>query len=143
MLRRNFFRMKFYDLEWLAKKCGTDNKYEITAKIAAEARRESEEATQKDKEKNDDKENPVNELFISKVLLEIENDTSPISVNYTPPQFLPTKEEIEQAAEAKSEEENRISNENEAELNEINTEEEEDEEENENEEDETQETSDE
>ena len=72
--------MKFYDLEWLAKKCGTDNKYEITAKIAAEARRESEEELNEK-----DKDNPSNELFISKVLSEIENDTSPISVDYVPP----------------------------------------------------------
>ncbi len=68
--------MKFYDLEWLAKKCGTDNKYEITTKVSAEARRESEEFTF-------DKNNPdANERFISNVLSEIENDTSPISVNY-------------------------------------------------------------
>ena len=51
--------MKFYDLEWLAEKCGTENKYEITAKIAAEARRESEEASL-------EKGNPVNERYISK-----------------------------------------------------------------------------
>lgn len=30
--------MKFYDLEALSRKCGTDNKYEITARIAARAR---------------------------------------------------------------------------------------------------------
>lgn len=30
--------MKFYDLETLSKKCGTDNKYEITARVAARAR---------------------------------------------------------------------------------------------------------
>ena len=64
--------MKFYDLEWLAQKCGTDNKYEITAKIAAEARRESEEATI---EKN----TPPNERYISNVLTEIEDGTSPIN----------------------------------------------------------------
>ena len=64
--------MKFYDLEWLAQKCGTDNKYEITAKIAAEARRESEEATF-------EKSNPGNERFISNVLREIEDDTSNIT----------------------------------------------------------------
>ncbi len=65
--------MKFYDLEWLAEKCGTDNKYEITAKVAAEARRESEEATVEDKS------NPGNERFISNVLLEIEEGKSPIN----------------------------------------------------------------
>ena len=68
--------MKFYDLEWLAEKCGTDNKYEITAKVAAEARRESEEASI-------DKTNPVNERFISNVLLEIEEDRSPINKGST------------------------------------------------------------
>ena len=30
--------MKFYDLEALSRKCGMDNKYEITARIAARAR---------------------------------------------------------------------------------------------------------
>ena len=64
--------MKFYDLEWLAQKCGTDNKYEITAKIAAEARRESEEASL---EKNA----PSNERYISNVLQEIEEGTSPVN----------------------------------------------------------------
>lgn len=64
--------MKFYDLEWLAEKCGTENKYEITAKIAAEARRESEEASL-------DKNSPSNERFISNVLQEIEDGTSPIN----------------------------------------------------------------
>ena len=68
--------MKFYDLEWLAEKSGTDNKYEITAKVAAEARRESEEASI-------DKTNPVNERFISNVLLEIEEDRSPINKGST------------------------------------------------------------
>ncbi|MBQ3652878.1 MAG: hypothetical protein II954_00500 [Synergistaceae bacterium] len=64
--------MKFYDLEWLAQKCGTENKYEITAKIAAEARRESEEAAM-------DKNNSGNERFISNVLLEIEEGKSQIT----------------------------------------------------------------
>ena len=64
--------MKFYDLVLLAKKCGTSNKYEITAKVAAEARRESEEAPI-------DKTNPSNERFISNVLLEIEENRSPIN----------------------------------------------------------------
>ncbi len=64
--------MKFYDLEWLAEKCGTDNKYEITAKVAAEARRESEEASA-------DKNDPGNEMFISNVLLDIEEGKSPIN----------------------------------------------------------------
>ncbi|MBQ9433200.1 MAG: hypothetical protein IJU26_03185 [Synergistaceae bacterium] len=64
--------MKFYDLEWLADKCGTENKYEITAKIAAEARRESEEASL-------EKGTPVNERYISNVLQEIEEGTSPVN----------------------------------------------------------------
>lgn len=76
--------MKFYDLEWLAKKCGTDNKYEITAKVAAEARRESEEAFPVTPVK--DKDAPIDERFISNVLLEIEEDKSPISVDYQPPE---------------------------------------------------------
>ncbi|MBQ9903462.1 MAG: hypothetical protein IJM47_01615 [Synergistaceae bacterium] len=63
--------MKFYDLEWLAQKTGTDNKYEITAKVAAAARRESEQAAF-------DKTAPVNERFISNVLLEIEEGRSSI-----------------------------------------------------------------
>ena len=64
--------MKFYDLEWLAEKCGTDNKYEITAKVAAEARRESEDNAY-------DRTNPANERYISNVLLEIEEGKSPIN----------------------------------------------------------------
>lgn len=68
--------MKFYDLEWLAEKCGTDNKYEITVKVSAEARRKSEEAVI---EKNN---LYKNERYISNVLNEIEEDISPISVNY-------------------------------------------------------------
>ena len=112
--------MKFYDLEWLAEKCGTDNKYEITTKVSAEARRESEEFTF-------DKNNPdSNERFISNVLSEIENDTSPISVNYAPakvkitvsaapeqekiitpePKILPEMEPEEEADEKEDEEEN-------------------------------------
>lgn len=64
--------MKFYDLEWLAEKCGTDNKYEITAKVAAEARRESEDSS-------GDKTNPANERYISNVLLEIEEGRSQLN----------------------------------------------------------------
>lgn len=70
--------MKFYDLEWLAKKCGTDNKYEITAKVAAEARRESEESA-------NDKTNPANERYISNVLLEIEEGKSQLN---TPSEYV-------------------------------------------------------
>ena len=66
--------MKFYDLEWLAEKCGTDNKYEITVKVAAEARRESEETPV-------EKGIQANERYISNVLLEIEEGKSPINAN--------------------------------------------------------------
>ena len=66
--------MKFYDLEWLAEKCGTDNKYEITVKVAAEARRESEETPA-------EKGLQANERYISNVLLEIEEGKSPINAN--------------------------------------------------------------
>ncbi|MBR6901114.1 MAG: hypothetical protein IKN30_03520, partial [Synergistaceae bacterium] len=83
--------MKFYDLEWLAEKCGTDNKYEITAKVAAEARRESEESTFAKSEEDGHLEN---ERFISNVLSEIENDTSPISINYHPAPVKRAEEEI-------------------------------------------------
>ena len=37
--------MKFYDLDALENKCGTDNKYEITALVAARARWLSEHKT--------------------------------------------------------------------------------------------------
>ena len=66
--------MKFYDLEWLANKCGTDNKYEITVKVAAEARRESEEHPV-------EKGVQTNERYISNVLLEIEEGKSPINAH--------------------------------------------------------------
>ncbi|MBQ7196462.1 MAG: hypothetical protein IJS40_03540 [Synergistaceae bacterium] len=88
--------MKFYDLEWLANKCGTDNKYEITVKVAAEARRESEEIIP-DKDKND----PAGERFISNVLLEIEEDKSPISVNYQPPKTPAQKIQVFDDVESK------------------------------------------
>lgn len=64
--------MKFYDIESLAEKCGTNNKYEITAKVAAEARRESEDSSI-------DKTNPANERYISNVLQEIEEGKSPVN----------------------------------------------------------------
>ena len=70
--------MKFYDMEWLSKKCGTDNKYEITAKVAAEARRESEMP-------NQDKTDPKNELYISNVLDEIAEGKSPINAQNQSP----------------------------------------------------------
>ncbi len=60
------YNLKFYDLEWLSNKLGTDNKYKITAEVAAKARQESEELTVIDKN------NPGNERYISNVLLEVE-----------------------------------------------------------------------
>ena len=84
--------MKFYDLEWLAEKCGTDNKYEITVKVAAEARRESEEI-------QIEKGTPGNERYISNVLLEIEENRSPI--NAKKEQTL--DDLLEQTPEAKAE----------------------------------------
>ncbi len=59
--------MKFYDLEWLSSKLGTDNKYKITAEISAKARQESEEIIT-----FVDKNNQGNERYISNVLLEVE-----------------------------------------------------------------------
>ncbi|MBR1673279.1 MAG: hypothetical protein IJ702_10165 [Fretibacterium sp.] len=53
--------MKFYDLEALSRKCGTDNKYEITARIAARARWLGEHRTI---------EHNVNERYLSLALLE-------------------------------------------------------------------------
>ncbi len=57
--------MKFYDLEWLSEKLGTDNKYKITAEIAAKARQESEEFSFLDRSTS-------NERYISNVLHEVE-----------------------------------------------------------------------
>ena len=57
--------MKFYDLEGLSKKCGTDNKYDITARIAARARWLS-------LHKPLDKDPYTNERYLSLALLEVE-----------------------------------------------------------------------
>lgn len=57
--------MKFYDLEDLAAKCGTDNKYDITARIAARARWLSEQ-------KKVEKDLLSNERYLSMALLEAE-----------------------------------------------------------------------
>ena len=57
--------MKFYDLEGLAQKCGTDNKYEITVSIAARARWLGEHKTIE----ND---LMTNERYLSMALLEVE-----------------------------------------------------------------------
>ena len=63
--------MKFYDLDALGDKCGTNNKYEITALVAARARWLSEN---KDA---DDEILPANEKYLSKALWEIEGDALP------------------------------------------------------------------
>ncbi|MBQ9564520.1 MAG: DNA-directed RNA polymerase subunit omega [Synergistaceae bacterium] len=57
--------MKFYDLEGLSQKCGTDNKYEITARLAARARWLSEQRTA-------DRDLLTNERYLSLALLEVE-----------------------------------------------------------------------
>ena len=62
--------MKFYDIDALEGKCGTDNKYKITALVAARARWLSERKTVLDAL-------PVNEKYLSEALLEIENNTLP------------------------------------------------------------------
>ena len=57
--------MKFYDLEGLAEKSGTDNKYEITARVSARARWLSEH-------KRIESNLLTNERFLSMALLEVE-----------------------------------------------------------------------
>lgn len=57
--------MKFYDLEDLSQKCRTENKYDITARIAARARWLSEQRAA-------DKKTPSNERYLSMALLEVE-----------------------------------------------------------------------
>ena len=58
--------MKFYDIDALEGKCGTDNKYKITALVASRARWLSEQKTVVDAL-------PANEKYLSAALLEIEN----------------------------------------------------------------------
>lgn len=62
--------MKFYDLDALETKCGTDNKYEITALVAARARWLSEHKTVEEGL-------PANEKYLSMALLEVEKGTLP------------------------------------------------------------------
>ncbi|MDR2529854.1 MAG: DNA-directed RNA polymerase subunit omega [Synergistaceae bacterium] len=57
--------MKFYDIDALENKCGTNNKYKITALVAARARWLSEKKTVLE-------ESPENEKYLSAALLEIE-----------------------------------------------------------------------
>ena len=61
--------MKFYDLEGLSRKCGTDNKYDITARIAARAHWLSEQ-------KSVERELLTNERYLSMALLEVEKGNS-------------------------------------------------------------------
>jgi DNA-directed RNA polymerase subunit K/omega len=62
--------MKFYDIDALESKCNTDNKYKITAMVAARARYLSEKKTFVDAI-------PANEKYLSAALLEIENGELP------------------------------------------------------------------
>jgi len=62
--------MKFYDIDALEGKCGSDNKYKITALVAARARWLSEKKTAIDTQ-------PANEKYLSSALLEIERSELP------------------------------------------------------------------
>jgi len=62
--------MKFYDIDALENKCRVDNKYKITALVAARARWLSEQKTVLDAL-------PANEKYLSAALLEIENGSLP------------------------------------------------------------------
>lgn len=62
--------MKFYDIDALKDKCETDNKYKITALVAARARWLSEQKTSLDAL-------PANEKYLSSALLEIETGKLP------------------------------------------------------------------
>ncbi|MDR1378266.1 MAG: DNA-directed RNA polymerase subunit omega [Synergistaceae bacterium] len=66
--------MKFYDIDALESKCGTDNKYKITALVAARARWLSERKTFIDAL-------PVNEKYLSAALLEVEEGK--LLINWT------------------------------------------------------------
>ena len=61
--------MKFYDIDALESKCGTDNKYKITALVAARARWLGEKKTVD--------ESTLNEKYLSAALLELENNELP------------------------------------------------------------------
>jgi DNA-directed RNA polymerase subunit K/omega len=64
--------MKFYDIDALEGKCGTDNKYKITALVAARARWLSEKKTFIDALS-------ANEKYLSAALLEIEEGKLPLN----------------------------------------------------------------
>ena len=62
--------MKFYDIDALEGRCGSDNKYKIAALVAARARWLSEKKTVVDAL-------PANEKYLSAALLEIEHGELP------------------------------------------------------------------
>ena len=62
--------MKFYDIDALENRCSIDNKYKITALVAARARWLSEQKTGLIAL-------PANEKYLSAALLEIENGSLP------------------------------------------------------------------
>jgi len=62
--------MKFYDIDALENKCSINNKYKITALVAARARWLSEQKTILDAQ-------PANEKYLTAALLEIENGQLP------------------------------------------------------------------
>jgi DNA-directed RNA polymerase subunit K/omega len=62
--------MKFYDIDVLENKCGIDNKYKVTALVAARARWLSEQKTILDAR-------PENEKYLTMALLEIEEEKLP------------------------------------------------------------------
>jgi DNA-directed RNA polymerase subunit K/omega len=62
--------MKFYDIDDLENRYGTDNKYRITALVAARARWLSEQKTVIDAL-------PVNEKYLSAALIEVEHGAIP------------------------------------------------------------------
>jgi DNA-directed RNA polymerase subunit K/omega len=62
--------MKFYDIDVLENKCNIDNKYKITALVAARARWLSEQKTILDAR-------PENEKYLTMALLEVEEEKLP------------------------------------------------------------------
>jgi DNA-directed RNA polymerase subunit K/omega len=76
--------MKFYDIDALESKCGTDNKYKITALVAARARWLSEKKTFIDAL-------PANEKYLSAALLEVEEGK--LLINWTEEQEKQAKQQ--------------------------------------------------
>ena len=75
--------MKFYDIDALESKCSIDNKYKITALVAARARWFSEQKNIVDAES-------ANEKYLSAALMEIDSGRLPVA----------WVEELEAAAES-------------------------------------------